>query len=236
MGGQLLSKLSGKKCAIALKPARICPPCGAFSPALHASLSFFLGVGHNEPWGAVQVVGDGLHDVPRMRFGKPHEAAVGDATVHHLLHPLIAQIVPNAQQLNLEKHEPIVALAAHRGTTLRVHGLDDGPHLKYDVEEGCGTHWLFHDAKLLNKSNLDNTYRNSFAVSLTPISHCTAPFAAPLAAAARGTTAVTTKQKGGRGSCHAPLSLCSAGVETTLLPHHPQRAYTPVGILAAQKV
>ena len=34
--------------------------------------SRFLGVGHNEPRGTVQIVGDGLHDVLRMRFDQPH--------------------------------------------------------------------------------------------------------------------------------------------------------------------
>ena len=112
------------------------------------------------------------------REALPYESTGGDAVIPHLLHPLIAQAVPNAQELNLEKHEPIIARAARRGATRRVHGLDDGPHrlsvynpinlrnlgqlgpphLRYDVEEGCGTHWLFCGSKLLNKSNLDNTF------------------------------------------------------------------------------
>ena len=49
------------------------------------------------------------------REAQPLEAAGGDAVVHHLLHPRIAQAVPNAQQLNLEKHEAIVARAARTG-------------------------------------------------------------------------------------------------------------------------
>ena len=53
----------------------------------------------------------------RLREAQPHEAAEGDAVVHHLLHPLSAQAVPNAQQLNLEKHESSVARAARRDTT-----------------------------------------------------------------------------------------------------------------------
>ena len=42
----------------------------------------------------------------RLREAQPHEAAEGDAVIPHLLHPLIAQAVPNAYRSILKSMSP----------------------------------------------------------------------------------------------------------------------------------
>ena len=69
MGGQLLSKLAGgNRLEFALQPH----PLRGVLPRTSRFSLVYLGVGHNELRGAVQVVGDGLHDVLRMRSGQSH--------------------------------------------------------------------------------------------------------------------------------------------------------------------
>lgn len=60
------------KCANALETAEICPFVGSPAERLAPLFSCFLGVGLNKPWGVVQVVGEGLQNLYRVRFGQPH--------------------------------------------------------------------------------------------------------------------------------------------------------------------
>lgn len=129
-------------------------PFRAFSPDFHASPRF-LGVGHNKPLGAIQVVGDGLHSVLRMRFDLPHVPR--RALWYH------RRMASNVRSI---RHRVLAALllpVVHRRSAydlvnLRGLGSLGSPPLRHDVEEGCCTRWLFHGAKLLKISNLHNAF------------------------------------------------------------------------------
>ena len=142
--GNFLSEPAGRvryrietRLEFALQP----PPCGAFSPALQAFLSFFLGVGHNKPRGAVQVVGDGLHDVLRMRFGQPHvpRRAPMEPSAHgakRALNPAPRPANPRVELLRARR-EPLSAGRPAHDAVLAPHAPDRRPILRRGVALVC---------------------------------------------------------------------------------------------------
>ena len=97
----------------------------------------YLGVGHNEPRGAVQVVGDGLHDVLRIRFGRPDVPR--RAPVEPLAHGAKRALDPAPRpadprvELLLARREPLLAGCPAHDAVLAPHAPNRRPILRRGV-------------------------------------------------------------------------------------------------------